>query len=722
MHFCSDVRRLIDSSLSRSRDNQAASPRGGTLTNALLQRLAFPNVFNKVASCCGVVAYVGEESCRDILLNGIQSIRHRGYDSCGISTLSSDGRIEVTKCSSYKAPANCFDRLRERIGDRHADSKIGIAHTRWATMGPPTDQNAHPHCDLKQRVALVHNGTVTNTVEVFNEMCEELRLRGLNPNEIYNTDLKCPDSDSGAIAYIIGLQLDLGADIFTAIKNVVSRLEGSWAICLVNANNPTSLYVARFGCPVLVIKDKETRSVLVASEAVAFMERSDDFVALEDGDVMELNYEKVDELYRTRTVLPITKQIIRSTPEPYEFWIQKEVVEQILVGRVALQHFKLINASRELKDIKQRLEGVVDVTFDSEADLVNRELELISAIDPLDVVFEIPVHGDASLHDGTVLHHNIQLIAAGSSGHATRYVANLFQRHATFNTIEADDPTELTLYRYDNPDSTFIYVSQSGETLDTVKACNYLSQRNPNAFKIAVVNNLNTLLDRSCDLIMMINIGREISLASTKAFTVEIMLLMALLGYILQVQDTEGKHADFLTDVKASILAFGNGIKTMLQKEDQYERIAQRLAKTQNVYIIGSGEGHAIALEGALKLKEVTYIFAEGIASGAMKHGHLASVDSKEATPVFVIAAIGDQVTINAARQLKSRGAYIILMSADPTLGENLADEFIQLPLCGMLTAACAIVPIQIVAYKISIIKGRNPDTPRGLAKTVTVT
>ncbi|GIX65907.1 glucosamine--fructose-6-phosphate aminotransferase [Babesia caballi] len=586
-------------------------------------------------------------------------------------------------------------------------------------MGPPTDTNAHPHCDPKQRVALVHNGTVTNTVELFNETCDRLRAQGMDPEQLYGEALRCPDSDSGAIAFIIGLHLDLGMDTFAAMKAVVSRLEGSWAICLVSAHNPHSLYVARCGCPLLLTKDDHTHSVYVASETVAFMRHANDFVVLEDGDMMELNFAAVEELFRTRKVCRITKVQIRSTPEPHQFWIEKEVFEQPLVARVALQHFKLLRASHELRTIKQALEGVVDVTFDSDEHLVDHELELVSAMDPRDVRFEIPVHGDASLLKKIENRHRINIVAAGSSRHAAQYVATLFQRQAIFDLIETDDPTELKLYRYEHPDSTFIYVSQSGETLDTVKACNMLAERNPNAIKIAMLNNLNTLLDRSCELTMLINIGREMSLASTKAFTVQIMLLMSLLGYVVQAQDVGSRHEDFLVELKSSIISFGRGLKMVLRSEEQCERIARHLSEVKSMYVIGSGEGHAIAVEGALKLKEVTYMHVEGIAAGAMKHGTLASIDSKLRTPVICVMTPDEpEVTVNAVKQLKARGAYIILLASNAALAENVADEFIQLPSCGMLTAACAIVPIQMIAYKICILKGRNPDTPRGLAKT----
>ncbi|KAK1444111.1 glucosamine fructose 6 phosphate aminotransferase [Babesia gibsoni] len=723
MHFFSDIRRLFDSSFNGRSNFHKTSSFRSRLTDAILKRVSFPSVFSRTANCCGVVAYVGNEECREILLHGVQSIMHRGYDSCGIGTLAADGSIEVTKCCSYKVPANCFERLRDRLGSRHQGSKIGIAHTRWATIGTLTDENAHPHCDLKNRLALVHNGTVTNTVEVFNEMCDTLIKKGLEPSKLYNTKFECPDSDSGAIAYLIGLQLDLGYDIFTSLKNVVSRLEGSWAICLVTENNPKSLFVARQGCPVLVIKDELTRSVILASEAVAFWDRAEHFVVLDDGDIMELNYETVEELYKDRPVVPITKQVIQITPEPYDYWIQKEVVEQKLVYRVALQHLKLLKPSSDLKALKIYLEGLMDVTFDSGSEVVEKELKLLSAVDPCDIKFEIPGHGDKSLLNKAIANRNIHVIAAGSSGHAARYAVSLFQKYDCFNMIETDDPTELAEYRYLRPDSTFIYVSQSGETLDTVWACNHLIKANPNAFKIAMVNNLNTLLGRTCDMTMMLNIGREVSLASTKSFMVQLMLVTILLGYILEAQDTEGKHTEFLTEIKRSVLKFSHCIQEMMQYDEQYERIARVLADTPYLYTIGSCEGYAVAREGALKLKEVSYRFAEGFRAGAMKHGSLATISHRRKTPVICIVPEEDQeMTLNAARQLKARGAYIILMASDPSVSENLADEFIKLPKCGVFTAACATIPIQIMAYKIAIIKGMNPDTPRGLAKTVTVT
>ncbi|ORM40522.1 Glutamine--fructose-6-phosphate aminotransferase [isomerizing] [Babesia sp. Xinjiang] len=721
MNIIGGIRTLFNYNDGNRSKNKTRSSFPFRVVNGIRRRISWHPSLRKRANCCGVVAYLGSADCRDILLDDIQSIKHRGYDSCGIGTLAADGSIEVTKCSSYKAPANCFDRLRERIGNRHLGSKIGIAHTRWATMGPPTDINAHPHCDPKCRLALVHNGTVTNTSTLFREMCETLRENGLDPEQLYGDDMHCPDSDSSAIAYLIGLNLDLGADTFTAMKNVVSRLEGSWAICLVSAHNPHSLYVARSGCPLLLMKDDVTRSLHVASETVAFMHRADEFVALEDGDVMELNFPVVEKLFSTRNVCRVTKQRIRGTPEPYEYWIQKEVFDQPLVARVALQHLKLVRAIPKLRFIKQELEGVVDVTFDSDDHLVDKELKLISEINPADVRLEIPGHGDASLLKNIEKRRKINIIAAGSSNHAAMYVASIFQRRDIFDLIETDDPTELKLYRYGHQDATFIYVSQSGETLDTVKACNLLAERNPDAIKIAMLNNLNTLLDLSCDLTMLINIGREVSLASTKTFTAQIMLLTALIGYIVQAQDSEGRHEEFLLQLKGSIIKYGSAMSRALQTEEQCIRIAQKLCSVDSMFVIGSGEGYPIALEAALKFKEITYIHAEGMASGVMKHGSLASVDSKQRTPVICIMTPDEpEVTVNASKQLKARGAYLIMISCNPNMADG-ADEFILIPECGMLTAACAIVPVQMMAYRVAMLRGWNPDTPRGLAKTVTV-
>nr|BAN65156.1 glucosamine--fructose-6-phosphate aminotransferase [Babesia bovis] len=469
------------------------------------------------------------------------------------------------------------------------------------------------------------------------------------------------------------------------------------------------------------MKDDDTRSVYIASEAVAFMHRTDYFIVLEDGGVMELNYPVVQKLFTTREVCRITKQIIRSTPEPHKYWIQKEVFDQPLVARVALQHFKLVNASQKVRLLKQELEGLMDVTFDSEEHFIKEELELISSLNPDDVRFEIPVHGDANLLKNIEMRHKINLGAAGSSHNAAKYVASWFQRSAMFDHIETDDPTELKMYRYTNPDSTFIYVSQSGETLDTVNACNQLAELNPSALKIALLNNLNTLLDRSCDLTMLVNIGREVSLASTKTFTVQIMLLMALIGYIVQAQDLEKHHEEFLRQMKQSIIGYGLALKKVLCTEDICQRVAEHLCNVDSMYVIGSGEGYAIAQEAALKFKEITYIHAEGIASGTMKHGSLASIDPKKHTPVICIMTPDEpEVTVNATKQLKARGAFIIMLASNPAMGEGM-DEFIQIPECGMLTAACAVVPVQMMAYKIAMLRGWNPDTPRGLAKTVTV-
>ncbi|KAK2197861.1 bifunctional SIS domain/SIS domain superfamily/Glucosamine-fructose-6-phosphate aminotransferase [Babesia duncani] len=653
-------------------------------------------------------------------------IRHRGYDSCGMATLSASGNLEVTKVCSLNTPANCFERLRESVGTKHLESGLGIAHTRWATMGKPSDANAHPHYDLKKRIALVHNGTATNTRELFNDVHKRLSTVGnhvkvdMNNEFVPKEVVECPQSDSEAIAHLIGYEFDACKDIHEAFRRVISRLKGSWAICMISTMHPESLFIARHGCPLLVAKSPKRNGFYVASETCVFMNDANDFIPLEDGDLFNLTTTVLDDLYKTRKIYTVDKRNISKSPAPYTFWLMKEIAEQPLVSRIIVQHFKFLDKTAPIVAVQEKYQNTNDVTLDQKPESLDYELKLIDLLNWEPLELYIPSLSRDVL-DCLVNTRRLNIIACGSSRHTGLYVANCFHKFDMFDIFEVDDASDLTMYRYKLP-CTCIFISQSGETLDTLNACEFLKEYCPGVVRMAVTNSLNSSLNRMCDFAMHLKIGVECSVASTKSFMSQLVTCTIICAYVLSKRNTNGQYNDAMNEIKMSLLKLGSSIKSMICNEELYCKIAGQICNKVHVFVLGKGPAYPICIEGALKLKEIAYVYAEGIGAAQMKHGSLATISTSDGTPAICIILSQDyEASVNAAKQLKARGAYIIAITDDPSLIQETADDIIQIPPCGIFTAAVALVPIQIIAYKVALLKNINPDTPRGLAKSVTV-
>ncbi|BAM40710.1 glucosamine--fructose-6-phosphate aminotransferase [Theileria orientalis strain Shintoku] len=754
-----------------------------------------------LANCCGIVGYLGYENTNEVLLHGINAMKSRGYDSCGICTLD-NGKLLVTKCCSVGTPADSYNILKKKVLATHSPSRVGIGHTRWATVGKPSDKNSHPHVDLARNLALVHNGTISNIEEVYTEHYKEMikqkikecsaeeektRKRelenGVSEDEYCSEEeeeskFKLPDSDTEALAIFVGLEYEKVGDLYIAFKNTIKKLKGTWALCMMSTSYPNSLFVAAHEAPLLFARSK--KGIYVGSEPTVFMKYARDCIALNDGDVFELSLDNVETYYREAKLLKLEHEVIEDTHEPYANWYMKEISEQMYLGRIIISMLNVglgegIDWSdakgdlKELAELKEKYKG-----HDSLSVLGGdpyKENMLLSRLDLAALGFRfsnLTPEVDRKLRST----RRLLFVACGSSHHAASYVAKILQKLNFFEMVEVDDASDLTLYRYYDEGNTVVHISNSGETLDCILASNYIKKINRHTLNVSLINTLHSSLERASDSTIHLRIGREKSVPSTKAVTAQIVTLLMFGLYIVQnanggspasaetpkeddkteysmsldgeyinsLSDTptedpalleafqEGKYVEHygscanysISSLCRSLSMFPSAVTHMLKANPRYDQIAHKLVSEKVVYILGRGCGHIAALEASLKMKEVAYIQTEGVLSGAMKHGYYAMIIEKERTPtISIITSEDKEMTLSATMQLKARGSYIIAFT-DMAEEVDFADIVVHLPNIGALTPALALIPFQIITSKIALLAGRNPDIPRGLAKTVT--
>ncbi|CDJ53494.1 glucosamine--fructose-6-phosphate aminotransferase (isomerizing), putative [Eimeria brunetti] len=581
------------------------------------------------AHCCGIVGYIGTGNVEPVLMEGIEILQNRGYDSCGMTTIGSDGQLITTKFASRGSTSDCIQLLKKEAPALHDGHHIGIAHTRWATHGAKTDTNAHPHMDWKKRISLVHNGTIDN----FAQLKKDLIAKGC---------LFLTETDSEVIANLIGYKLDLGLSFEDAVAESVAQLQGTWGLCVIHKDFPDRIVLARNGSPLLV--------------------------GSSDGQLLE-----------SRDMHRIATETVETSPDPFPHWTLKEIFEQPQSLARALNYGGRIMAHGN----RVKLGGLDQ----------NKDLLAI---------------------------RNLLLAGCGTSLYAGMYGEQLMQWLACFDQVRAIDATELEQHSLPKHDAGILLLSQSGETLDTIRACQIADEHAVRKFSI--VNSVGSLLARMTSCGVYLNAGREVAVASTKAFTSQVTVLALVSSWFWQNLRSEDypDRCNALLDALHRLPVYAG---MTLNAHGACKRIAEKLKDAQTLFVLGKGFGYPVALEGALKIKEISYIHAEGFAGGALKHGPFALIDDKARTPVIMIV-LGDQhaaLMLNAAQQVKARGAYLLCVTDYPELVQDIADDYIVIPSNGPLTALLAAIPLQLLAYELSVARGINPDKPRGLAKTVTV-
>lgn len=601
---------------------------------------------------CGIVGVVGKPA-RDIVLNGLTNLEYRGYDSAGIYLNDLNGHEYLTKA------VRRISNLKEKLTPDE-QGLVGIGHTRWATHGKPTVDNAHPHFDETRRFYLVHNGVIENYAELKEKYLQGVAFKS--------------DTDTEVVVQLIGkIARDQKLDGFSAFKEALKLVKGSYAFLLVDNTEPDHVFIAKNKSPMMLgIGDGFN---IIASDAISVLDQTKTFVDLEDGDVGDITkdsyvIEKVDgtKVEREPHVLNIDPNA--ASKGTYEFYMLKEIDEQPGVMRHISQDY-----------LDENGKPLVDE-------------EIVKAVSESDRIY---------------------ILAAGTSYHAGLVGKNLFEKYA-------DIPVEVGLaseFGYHFPKLSkkplFIFLTQSGETADSRVVLKQVNERHLPS--LTITNVQGSTLSREATYTMLLKAGPEIAVASTKAYTAQIAV-QAVLAKAVGEEKNLKEAKDF--DLKHQLALVAEGMQQLVDGKEKVDELAKKyLAHTRNAFYIGRGVDYAVALEGALKLKEVSYIETEGFAAAELKHGTIALIE--KGTPV--IALINDPATSDLTRgnirEVESRGASVITMVAKQLANEN--DNIVLPEVDYYLSPLVTIVPAQLLAYYASKNKGLDVDKPRNLAKSVTV-
>jgi glucosamine--fructose-6-phosphate aminotransferase (isomerizing) len=605
---------------------------------------------------CGIVGYLGEREVVPLLVDGLRRLEYRGYDSAGVVVVR-EGQFETVKAEGK------LDRLVEKLRSHHLRGRYGLGHTRWATHGPPSERNAHPVVDSRRRVALIHNGIIENFVELKRRLTAEGWEFG-------------SDTDTEVVANLVSSYLDDG--LLAAVDRARKEFEGMYVFAAVSTTSEEEEIVAvRQGPPLLLGLGQGEQ--FLASDPAALLAYTRDVVFLENGDMARLTVGGVEIWDRAGS--RVERPVQRLNWDP----IQAE--------KGGYKHFML-------KEIHEQPQALQD-TFGGRVD------------------FELgTVHFDTlSLTSGDIAGiSRIQLLACGTSWHAALVGKFLIEELARI-PVEVDYGSE---YRYRDPivDRSVLAlgVSQSGETADTLSAMEAAKERG--ARLLSICNVLGSQATRISEGVVYTHAGPEIGVASTKAFTTQLVAFYLLALYLRQ-----GKGMGVPEHHLRALAHLPQAASEAVALEGSIEEIARRLFRSENVLYLARGINYPIALEGALKLKEISYIHAEGYPAGEMKHGPIALID--EDVPVVFVATgerVYDKVKSNV-QQVKARdGRVIVLTDRDPEDLGGMADEVIRVPrVSELLQPIVNVIPLQLLAYFIGLRRGADVDQPRNLAKSVTV-
>jgi glutamine---fructose-6-phosphate transaminase (isomerizing) len=609
---------------------------------------------------CGIVGAIAERNIVPILMEGLRRLEYRGYDSAGLAVLN--GSRQLTRLRTVgKVRA-----LDEALEQSPASGKIGIAHTRWATHGVPSERNAHPHISL-DGLAIVHNGIIEN----HEELREELKRLGYKFTS---------ETDTEVIAHRIHHHLATVKDLFKAVRATVAELEGAYALAIVSENDPERLILAREGCPVVVGVGVEEN--FVASDVAALLPVTRRFIFLEEGDVAEIRRKSI--------------RIIDKEGNTVDRPIRESELSADAAEKGQYRHYML-------KEIHEQPRAIANTLQERVAN--GRLLE--AAFGP----------AAAEVFKRT---QNVHIVACGTSYHAAT-VARYFIEQICKVPCAVDIASE---YRYRNPlvppNSLFVTISQSGETADTLAALR-LAKQSGYLSSLSICNVPESSLVRESELVMLTRAGPEIGVASTKAFTTQ---LAALSMFVIALAKHHGADAERERGLVHRLVELPALVERTLALDPVIHKLAERFAEKHHTLFLGRGALYPIAMEGALKLKEISYIHAEAYPAGELKHGPLALVDAD--MPVITVAPNNDllEKLKSNLMEVRARGGELIVF-ADPEAGITPSDgvTVIEMPKHVTYFQAPAVytIPLQLLAYHVAILKGTDVDQPRNLAKSVTV-
>ena len=613
---------------------------------------------------CGIVGYLGNEQAYPVLIKGLKRLEYRGYDSAGVAMINDNGDLNV-----YKTKGKVAD-LEHYCEDKNVSGTIGIAHTRWATHGAPSSVNAHPHYSQSRNLAIIHNGIIENYAELKKQLIE----KGMTFKS---------DTDTEVLVQLIEyIQVKKNLDTLTAVQLALHQVIGAYAIALLDKREPGQIIAARKQSP-LVVGIGKHGDFYLGSDATPIVEYTDKVVYLEDGNIAvlrrgeDLKVVNIQNVKLNPEVKTVDLNLGQIEKGGYPHFMLKEIFEQPQCIATCMR-------GRVIQDAKQ---VVLSAVIDYRRQLLNAKRFII--------------------------------VACGTSWHAGLIGKQLLENFCRI-PVEVEYASE---FRYRNPvinsDDVLIAISQSGETADTLAAIELAKKSG--AFVYGICNVVGSSIARATDTGSYIHVGPEIGVASTKAFTGQVTVLTMLALALGKAKGTlsQTEYEQIVTELGT----IPEKMKEVLNLNDQIQTLSKIFTYARNFLYLGRGFAYPVALEGALKLKEISYIHAEGYPAAEMKHGPIALIDSD--MPVVVIAthnAMYEKVLSNIQEVKARQGRVIAIVTKGDKTISHVADEVLEIPqVMECLEPLVSTIPLQLMAYHIAICKGKNVDQPRNLAKSVTV-
>ena len=605
---------------------------------------------------CGIVGYIGKQEAFPVLVEGLKALEYRGYDSSGVVTFN-EGTARPLKRTGHVAA------LESDASVDNCSGSVGIAHTRWATHGPPTEQNAHPHSDCSGRVYLVHNGIIEN----YRELKSHLEQKGHTFTS---------DTDSEVIAHLIEDNISKGSDFKTALFDTLNMIRGAYALAVLDTENPETVYAARLSSP-LVIGVGEGESFL-ASDPAALVGQTRNVVYLKDGEVAEI----------TKDEISVTD--LNQHPVPFEAVLLEWDLEQAQKG--SFPHFMLKEIYEGPEVVKNAFRGRC---------LAEENL--------------IKLGGLEQIKDQLKDIKRLVILACGTSYYAGLVGEYIFEEMSGI-------PTEVHIaseFRYRNEPfeegTVALAISQSGETADTLAALQ--KAKDNGLLTLGLVNTVGSTISRDTDAGVYNHAGPEIGVASTKAFLSQLTILIMMALYVAK-KDVPNKQ-----EILKELEQIPSKIEEILKQNDSIKELAEKYNTYENFFFLGRRYNYPVALEGALKLKEISYIHSEGYGAGEMKHGPIAMIDEEFPTIAIVPQNGVAEKMYSNLEEIKARGGPILSVATEgDELVKNVSDDVIYIPqTLEVLEPLLAIVPLQLFSYYVGTMRGNNVDKPRNLAKSVTV-
>lgn len=612
---------------------------------------------------CGIVGYVGDKSVAEVLTNGLSSLEYRGYDSSGVAVLA-DNKTKV-----YKAEGK-LQNLKDLLATKEDEIKtarVGIGHIRWATHGIPNKINAHPHTSNSGKLAIVHNGIIEN----FKELREELEKKG----SVFKSQ-----TDTEVIAHLIAQEYKKVNDLHEAVRLATKQLEGAYALCIIHQDLPNTIIATRRNAPLLIgVGEGEN---FAASDVPAIIEYTKRAIYLDDNQLAILT--------------PNSIELFDADNNKVEPKVELLPWEPIALSKMGYKHFMLKEIHEQPDVMRNFLSG-----------------KLHSASEPIKL-------DEVKLDKSKLKDLNrIQVVACGTSLHAAMVGKYIIEELCEI-PVDVEASSEY-IYRKTVTDqhTLVIGVSQSGETADTLTAIKQSKARGSHI--LIITNRPDSAMAREADSLIPVNAGIEVSVAATKSYVAQLMAFYALAIHLAEIKNSADK--DYLTEIKNELLLLPQKIELLLTKTDKIQKCSRMYSSSKNFIFIARGINYATALEGALKLKEISYINATGYPAGELKHGPIAMLD--ETLPVLSIMMTGKvyEKILSNAQESKARNARMIALtdSTDEKL-EDLFDYVLNVPhVHETVSPIMAIIPLQLLAYYIAEFLGKDVDQPRNLAKSVTV-